>query len=1322
MLKRLNAIILIMTMLCSRVHFAFAENTFSGTIGSGDKTTTGWQVFNADGADVSNGEDPTYGVTAVLSAAEAKKNTAFGKTVNWGETDNLLQMEFAVKRNNIGGADVAVEGWGVEAKGKLAEPNGTQFVNFASDGNIYYYGKNQNGDRKVLIGPYETAVWYEVSVSYLPGKGRIIGVINGGVYNDRAFATSGFVKEKFTELDVGFRSTNGKGADAHFGYVNFEVSDTTVAEGETFECDFNDFNVGEFYGSGGSLGKFDIPPADKPYVKIAQSDAEHGNSVLFTHEGAYVDQLQYRFSQAISDEKLAVEYSVLVGSGTGFELIVDGSGSDSVSGTSGYFYAMSMGTAEGTVWLGSRFGNVPADAVNFSWQYGKWYRIKMLFDMAAKKMIMQIGAEGSDDVVRSERSINGFSSLTQLGFGVESRGAATYLDNLKIYKTDTAAEVLPDKVFLYNNASGAWADNRRCTVPKPYISQDEVFVPVAMTAALLGAEITSDGSDNLSFRFGDSDYSLTADNGCFRKDTSELPLSRAAELKGGIMYVTASDLSAILNTEFFTDSCGYILLGNGVGAYDLNNKTDKQLLDRVAKSVIFDSTTGEEVAALLKAKNPNNEHPRLMVRSEDIPALRQKVYADATVSSWTNGFLNYVNRSSMKRELPTYKLTDVRLNVSREVKLTLGELAFAYIITGENQYADEAIKVMMRVCDSDYFPDWNPYHFLDVGDMAGGVAIAYDWCYDRMTAEQREQVKSTLTEYALKEIMRDYTYDSTRRRTWSWSDPKSSAYPQNWVAVCGGGVDLAALAIGAEDDVSALAGNVIALGNDHMKDLLLAFGPDGAWFEGPGYWEYAYEYFALAMNSMETALGTDFRLTEGPGFKKAAYYIIGNAGPTATFNLNDCLESLYNSANSPEFMWLANISGDAALAKYRMKFIENGYSSYSYKDILWYNPEYAKDDMKIPEDGVWRELNVASSRTGYEKTDLYAAIHGGEEGRDIGDLDYGTFVIDNFNKRWALDLGKDNANYKSDKDGKTRWDYYRCRGEGHNTVILNPDGGNDQDKDAICPITRFDHNDDAMYAVTDLTAAHAYRGAKSVVRGMYVDKVTETVTIQDEIEMNKPSEMYWFMHTKADISIGNDGRTAVLSQGGYRMGVSLAGDENLKFTQMQAVPLGTSPKPSDMEDDSAVNKLVIHATGIVSEKFAVRIYPLTSGEDASVITDDCTPISAWSVESDAMISNMSLKKTVTDGKIKITAYAVAENVGRTPQKIMFVAAAYDAKGGLKDCAVVDKDVSGISSAELSASVSATADGRMRLFAWDKYSLKPYTKCVDKLVGNIEQKG
>ncbi len=84
MLKRLNAIILIMTMLCTRVHFAFAENTFSGTIGSGDKTTTGWQVFNADGADVSNGEDPTYGVTAVLSAAEAKKNTAFGKTVNWG--------------------------------------------------------------------------------------------------------------------------------------------------------------------------------------------------------------------------------------------------------------------------------------------------------------------------------------------------------------------------------------------------------------------------------------------------------------------------------------------------------------------------------------------------------------------------------------------------------------------------------------------------------------------------------------------------------------------------------------------------------------------------------------------------------------------------------------------------------------------------------------------------------------------------------------------------------------------------------------------------------------------------------------------------------------------------------------------------------------------------------------------------------------------------------------------------------------------------------------------------------------------------------------
>ena len=1321
MLKKISVIFLTLAMLCTMLPSAFAENTFSGIIGSGEKASSGWEVYNADGADISNGTDAVYGTTAVLSTRSAQKNTAFGKKLSWGETDNVLQIDMAIRRSQIGGADVAAEGWGVDATGPLAEPNGTQFINFASDGFIYYYGKNQNGDNKILLGAYEANIWYEVSITYLPEKGRLAGTINGGRYQNQSFATGGFVAEKFTELDFGLRSTKSAAADVSFGYITFEVSDATVTQSDLFDCDFDDFEVGAFSGSGGALGQFDIPADDKPYIKIAESDASHGKSVLFTHEGAYVDQLQYKLAQPVLSGTLAVEYSICIGNNTGFELIVDGTGSDALSGASGYFFAMSMGSGEGATWLGSRFGSVPSDAVDFAWQYGKWYRIKILFNMTARKMTMQISSEGNTaDMVRKERSISGFSGLTQLGFGVENKGGGTYLDHLKIYKCGAEAELLPEQVFLYHNSPFAWADNRRYAVSAPYIENETAFVSAGMTAAFLGAEILQNAESSLTFSYSGVSYTLTENAASYQKGTASLPLNQPIRKKDGVLYICGSDLALMLNTGFFSDRCGYIVLGSGASSYDLNRKGDKQTLDKAAQSVIYDSPAAEEVTALLKAKNPNNEHPRLLLRQSDIPKLREKTQADATISGWTSGFLNYVNRSSMKRALPTYVLSDVRLNVSREVKLTLGELAFAYILTGEAQYADAAIQVMLRVSDPNYFKDWNPYHFLDVADMAGGVALAYDWCYDRMTETEKAQVKNALVNYGLKEVIRDYTYDTTRRRTWAWSDPKSTAYPQNWVAVCCGGLNLAALAVGTEEDVSSLAGKVIAMGTEHMKDLLMVFGPDGAFFEGPGYWEYAYEYFALSMGSMETALGTSFRLTEGPGFKNGAYYIIGNAGATGTFNLNDCLESLYNSANSPEFMWLSNIADDAALTQYRIKFIQNGHASYTYKDILWYNPAYAQDNTKIAEDGMWRELNVASSRTGYEKTDLYAAIHGGEEGRDIGDLDYGTFVIDKFNKRWALDLGKDDANYDSNKVGKTRWEYYRSRGEGHNTIILNPDGGNDQDKDAICPITEFKHDDRAMFAVTDLTAAHSYRGAESVVRGMYVDKATETVTIQDEVKIQKPSELYWFMHTKANISIAEDGRTAVLSQGGYRMGVSLVGSSALKLTKMQATPLNTSPHPSDMADDSGIYKLVIHATGITDETFAVQIYPLTGSETAQTIAGSCTPISEWSLASDVIISDLALQKGASDGgKTAVTAYATAAVKDGTARSVTLIAAAYDQAGRLTDCSVSEQNIRGTNTVPLQASVHANSDGTVCLFTWERGKLHPYGSGLHKSVRELQ---
>ncbi len=48
-------------------------------------------------------------------------------------------------------------------------------------------------------------------------------------------------------------------------------------------------------------------------------------------------------------------------------------------------------------------------------------------------------------------------------------------------------------------------------------------------------------------------------------------------------------------------------------------------------------------------------------------------------------------------------------------------------MTGDPQFKDRAEQEMLGVAA---FPDWNPPHFLDVGEMTTAMAIGYDWLYD----------------------------------------------------------------------------------------------------------------------------------------------------------------------------------------------------------------------------------------------------------------------------------------------------------------------------------------------------------------------------------------------------------------------------------------------------------------------------------------------------------------------------------------------------------------------------------------------------------------
>src|SRR5207253_2649072 len=111
-------------------------------------------------------------------------------------------------------------------------------------------------------------------------------------------------------------------------------------------------------------------------------------------------------------------------------------------------------------------------------------------------------------------------------------------------------------------------------------------------------------------------------------------------------------------------------------------------------------------------------------------------------------------------------------------------------------------------------------------------------------------------------------------------------------------------------------------------------------------------------------------------------------------------------------------------------------------------------------------------------------------------------------ERWARDLGGDSYELPG-YFGKERWNYYRMRAEGHNTLVFNPGASPDQNPKAKAAIFQFDETPGASFATADLSNAYDAHGIKAR-RGIRL--MGTQVLVQDEITAPEPADTWWFMH------------------------------------------------------------------------------------------------------------------------------------------------------------------------------------------------------------------
>ncbi len=558
------------------------------------------------------------------------------------------------------------------------------------------------------------------------------------------------------------------------------------------------------------------------------------------------------------------------------------------------------------------------------------------------------------------------------------------------------------------------------------------------------------------------------------------------------------------------------------------------------------------------------EHPRLFATAADWERLKKEIPGRPELGKWHRDLLRRAD-DLLTRPAETYRIPDGKrlLSVSRSVLSRTKILAYAFRMTGDVRYRERLWTELDAVGS---FPDWNPKHFLDTAEMTHAVAVGYDWLHADWSPERRERLRGMIVSMGLSPFVQ-------AKSAW-WKTCE-----HNWNQVCNGGITVGALAVA--DEVPDIAGPIVREGLLNIGRAMASYAPDGGWGEGPGYWHYATSYTVWYLAALESALGSDFGVAAAPGFDLTALYPIHLTGPTGRpFNFADAHDREYD--RGPVFFWLArrfHLPVAAAFAAQTRKPDP--------LDLLWFVPADKTLLEKLPTDMHFKGVDVVTMRNSWtDPRALYAGFKAGANDVNHSNLDLGSFILEAGGVRWALDLGGDDYNLPG-YFGKARWDHYRLRAEGHNTLVINPGAGPDQAPKGVAPITAFAGGADGAQATADLTATYA--GMEQVVRTL--KRIGGTaVEVRDEITPRDPAEVYWFMHTKASIELAPDGRSALLREAGQTLRARLVdGPADLRFTTMPARPMSTSPNPPGQRENKDVTKLTLCHKASSAVSWTVRM-------------------------------------------------------------------------------------------------------------------------------------
>ena len=549
------------------------------------------------------------------------------------------------------------------------------------------------------------------------------------------------------------------------------------------------------------------------------------------------------------------------------------------------------------------------------------------------------------------------------------------------------------------------------------------------------------------------------------------------------------------------------------------------------------------------------DHPRLLLPKGAEKKLLKQINRDAVWKEIHTATLGEADRIITLPVNERIKTGMRLLAVSRENLRRIFILSYAYRMTGQEKYLVRAEQEMLKAAS---FSDWNPSHFLDVGEMTMALGVGYDWLYPALSEASRRTIREAIVEKGFKP-----SYDTA----YNWFVDAE----HNWNQVCNGGLAFGAIAV-AESEPD-WAQKIIDRAIDKVRLPMRHYAPDGAYPEGPGYWGYGTLFNVLLIGGLESTFGTDYGLSQMPGFMQTGTYEMQMVSPLIKhFNYMD---NSYEPESSSAPFWFYSKTQDPSVLCQQVSILQRDTAKKYLKDrvlpaMLIWGAGAPMEKAVAPQETFWAgrgNTPVCVMRSGWgDPNARFVGVKLGSPSINHGHMDVGSFVFEADGVRWAIDLGSEDYNTTETRgvdlwnmaQQSQRWDVFRYNNRSHNTLTFNDKL---QRVNGSAQIIESDSATARRFVKTDLTPVYAGQ----------VDKVERTISlvdndyllIEDEITAGKNyTRMRWTLMTRATPKILSD-NTVMLEQDGKRCLLKIESETPIvwRFEKTPTVNTFDSPNP-----------------------------------------------------------------------------------------------------------------------------------------------------------------